>query len=51
VGVTDFALGQPTLDEVFFVLTGHAAGSSDGDDDDNGEDDRQVADRKKEKVA
>ncbi|HEX6134425.1 MAG TPA: ATP-binding cassette domain-containing protein [Longimicrobiales bacterium] len=25
VGVAEFSLGQPTLDEVFFALTGHAA--------------------------
>ena len=26
VGVADFSLGQPSLDEVFLILTGHAAG-------------------------
>jgi hypothetical protein len=34
IAVTDFSLGQPSLDEVFFALTGHAAtenGSGDGD--------------------
>ena len=25
IGVSDFSLGQPSLDEVFFALTGHAA--------------------------
>jgi ABC-2 type transport system ATP-binding protein len=25
IGITDFAFGQPSLDQVFFVLTGHAA--------------------------
>lgn len=25
VAITDFALGQPSLDEVFLALTGHAA--------------------------
>jgi ABC-2 type transport system ATP-binding protein len=28
VGVTEFSLGQPSLDEVFFALTGHAAESN-----------------------
>ena len=27
IGVTDFSLGQPSLDEVFLVLTGHPAES------------------------
>jgi ABC-2 type transport system ATP-binding protein len=26
IAVTEFALGQPSLDEVFLALTGHAAG-------------------------
>ena len=25
VGIADFSLGQPSLDEVFLALTGHAA--------------------------
>jgi hypothetical protein len=29
VGVHEFSLGQPSLDEVFFALTGHAAEASD----------------------
>jgi ABC-2 type transport system ATP-binding protein len=28
IAVTDFSLGQPSLDEVFFALTGHAAESA-----------------------
>ncbi len=31
VGITDFSLGQPSLDEVFFALTGHAAEPGNGD--------------------
>ncbi|WP_119461405.1 ATP-binding cassette domain-containing protein [Rhodospirillaceae bacterium SYSU D60014] len=29
IAVSDFSLGQPSLDEVFFALTGHAAASAD----------------------
>ena len=29
VAVADFALGQPSLDEVFLALTGHPAGTHD----------------------
>ena len=36
VGVADFSLGQPSLDEVFLALTGHAAEAPDGDDDEEG---------------
>jgi ABC-2 type transport system ATP-binding protein len=25
IGIADFSLGQPSLDEVFLALTGHAA--------------------------
>jgi hypothetical protein len=25
IGIADFAFGQPSLDQVFFTLTGHAA--------------------------
>ena len=37
VGIADFALGQPSLDEVFLALTGHAA------DDETGEGERREA--------
>jgi ABC-2 type transport system ATP-binding protein len=33
IGVTDFALGQPSLDEVFLALTGHPAEPDDEPDD------------------
>ncbi len=33
IGVADFALGQPSLDEVFLALTGHLAGGEPTDDD------------------
>ncbi|MBL7496501.1 ATP-binding cassette domain-containing protein [Frankia sp. CNm7] len=33
VRVSEFALGQPSLDEVFFALTGHPAGDDDAADD------------------
>jgi len=29
MGIGDFSLGQPSLDEVFLALTGHPAGSDD----------------------
>jgi ABC-2 type transport system ATP-binding protein len=31
IAVTDFSLGQPSLDEVFFALTGHAAEADEPD--------------------
>jgi ABC-2 type transport system ATP-binding protein len=31
VGIHEFSLGQPTLDEVFFALTGHGAEERDGE--------------------
>jgi ABC-2 type transport system ATP-binding protein len=31
VAVTDFALGQPSLDEVFLALTGHPAEENESD--------------------
>jgi ABC-2 type transport system ATP-binding protein len=39
VGVAEFALGQPSLDEVFFALTGHPAEESPQQDDENEEED------------
>jgi ABC-2 type transport system ATP-binding protein len=36
IGVADFSLGQPSLDEVFLALTGHAAEGPSGDDDMSG---------------
>jgi ABC-2 type transport system ATP-binding protein len=33
VPVAEFSLGQPSLDEVFFALTGHAAEDTDAEDD------------------
>ena len=33
IGVAGFALGQPSLDEVFLALTGHAADEQDADDE------------------
>jgi ABC-2 type transport system ATP-binding protein len=39
ITVTEFALGQPSLDEVFLALTGHPAGEGDtNDNDENGTD-------------
>ncbi|XSG81302.1 MAG: ATP-binding cassette domain-containing protein [Methyloligella sp. ZOD6] len=38
IEISDFALGQPSLDTVFFALTGHAA--SDGETNDEAEDTR-----------
>ena len=29
IEVTDFSMGQPSLDDVFFALTGHAAEAGD----------------------
>ncbi|MGH9209713.1 MAG: ATP-binding cassette domain-containing protein [Acidimicrobiales bacterium] len=37
IPVSDFALGQPSLDEVFLALTGHPAETDDADDSDNEE--------------
>ena len=38
IGIADFSLGQPSLDEVFLALTGHPAEPADeGDDDDEQE--------------
>jgi ABC-2 type transport system ATP-binding protein len=38
IGIADFSLGQPSLDEVFMALTGHPAEQEDeGDDDDEEE--------------
>jgi len=34
VGIAEFALGQPSLDEVFFALTGHAAEEATDDETD-----------------
>ena len=31
IGVADFSLGQPSLDEVFLALTGHTAEEQDDD--------------------
>jgi ABC-2 type transport system ATP-binding protein len=36
--VAEFALGQPTLDQVFFALTGHAAEPTDAEDEASEED-------------
>jgi ABC-2 type transport system ATP-binding protein len=33
VGIAEFALGQPSLDEVFFALTGHTAEEAEADND------------------
>ena len=33
IGVGDFSLGQPSLDEVFLALTGHPAEEADDHDD------------------
>jgi ABC-2 type transport system ATP-binding protein len=33
VGIGDFSLGQPTLDEVFLALTGHTAADQTADED------------------
>jgi ABC-2 type transport system ATP-binding protein len=33
IGIADFAMGQPSLDEVFLALTGHAADEEPGDAD------------------
>lgn len=32
IAITDFSLGQPSLDEVFFALTGHAATSDESEE-------------------
>ncbi|HKY66993.1 MAG TPA: hypothetical protein VJM49_11510, partial [Acidimicrobiales bacterium] len=37
VTLADFALGQPSLDEVFLALTGHPADTTEPDDPDAGE--------------
>jgi ABC-2 type transport system ATP-binding protein len=39
VGVAEFALGQPSLDEVFFALTGHPAEERPEQEDENEEED------------
>jgi ABC-2 type transport system ATP-binding protein len=39
VGVAEFALGQPSLDEVFFALTGHAAEERPEQENENEEED------------
>ena len=39
IGIADFSLGQPTLDEVFLALTGHPA-DDDPTDDDAGQEER-----------
>ena len=39
VGVAEFALGQPSLDEVFFALTGRAPEEIGADDTDSEEED------------
>jgi ABC-2 type transport system ATP-binding protein len=33
VGIADFSLGQPSLDEVFLALTGHTAESTADEED------------------
>jgi ABC-2 type transport system ATP-binding protein len=33
VGIADFSLGQPSLDEVFLALTGHTAEPQPDEDD------------------
>ena len=39
VGVAEFALGQPSLDEVFFALTGRAPEEIHADETDSEEED------------
>ncbi len=39
IAVAEFALGQPSLDEVFLALTGHAADDDNVDQDDFGQED------------
>jgi len=43
VGVAEFALGQPSLDEVFFALTGHTAEESEADAGADDEDEEDAA--------
>jgi ABC-2 type transport system ATP-binding protein len=43
VGVAEFALGQPSLDEVFFALTGHTAEASQTDEAASDEDEEDAA--------
>ncbi|HEX6238538.1 MAG TPA: ATP-binding cassette domain-containing protein [Acidimicrobiales bacterium] len=43
ITVTEFALGQPSLDQVFLALTGHPAGDHDGEADEGRADDEEAA--------
>ena len=43
IGIASFSLGQPTLDEVFLALTGHAAGRDEASDEEITQTERRAA--------